>query len=99
MTKIEIEKALMSSPMLNDFISGSAASLSVKIGGVDAYVYKENCSNVSLYYKIPYSENKNYCEIYDFIKYAIPILVRMLEDHDANNLMADTCLKGKYTLE
>ena len=79
MNKDEVSMLIQESPKLNDFINDSNCYIDFCISGVPVYIFKEDVG-VGLYYRLPYNEHFNYEDVASFMKYAIPILSKKLEE-------------------
>lgn len=79
MTKNEISVLIKTSPKLNDFINAPKGYIDFKVSNVPVYIFKEDIG-VNYYYKFPYNEHFNYKDVVSFMKYAIPILSKILEE-------------------
>lgn len=86
MNKKDVEKIIKESPSFQEFIQGRSGFLSCEVCGVPIVICKES-NGVEYYYKLPYSSQYRYNDVECFMRYAIPILSKLVKDKDSENLV------------
>lgn len=92
MTKEEIKTMIENNEGFQGFLNGDKASMSFNIDGVVVFIFKEDVGT-SYYYKFPWYEGAKYNSASSFMRQAIPILSKMLEDRRLDNLLAPNNVK------
>ncbi|MBR5983640.1 MAG: hypothetical protein IK025_07985 [Bacteroidales bacterium] len=79
MNKQEIENIIKSSNEIKDFIEGRNSVFNCNVEGIPISIYKENIGT-SYYYRLPWNAKFDYNKVSKFMRYAIPIISKMLEN-------------------
>lgn len=86
MNESKIKELIVNNSMFQYFVSNQSASIEFVIKNVPVVIYKEE-SGTSFYYKVPYDKNYDYACIVEFMKIAIPVLNKMIDEERTNHLM------------
>lgn len=85
MDKQEVENLINNSKQIQDFLAGTVHTLTCSVAGTHICIFKEDVG-VSYYYKLPWNKNIDYTIVSDFMKFAIPIISKMIEEERNKNL-------------
>ncbi len=83
--ELEIKRQIESSEGFNDFIDGKYPQFEVIVCGVPVYIYRKgNCAGY--HYQQPCNAGYNYNDVSEYMKYAIPIISKMLAERESQRL-------------
>ncbi len=83
--ELEIKRKIESSEGFNDFIDGKYPQFEVIVCGVPVYIYRKgNCADY--HYQQPCNAGYNYNDVSEYMKYAIPIISKMLAERESQRL-------------
>lgn len=85
MNKTELQQLIESSVGFDDFIDGKQSQLKVIACGVPIYIYRED-NYSDYYYQLPYNAEYDYSAAIEFLKNAIPIISRILNEKNTQRL-------------
>lgn len=86
MKECEIKELIRASSMFTSFVNGQNSSIELSVYNVPIVIYKE-MSGVSFFYQVPYDKKYDYDSIAGFMKIAIPVLSKMIEEERTNRLL------------
>lgn len=83
--ELSIRCQIESNEGFNDFIDGKRSQFEVNVCGVPVYIYwNGDCGE--LYYQQPCIAGYNYNDVLEYMKYAIPIISKMLAERKSQKL-------------
>jgi len=87
MNKKDVENIIRSNKEIENFIEGRSGVFNCNVDGVPISIFKENIGT-SYYYncRLSWNEKFDYKKVSQFMKYAIPIISKMLEEERFNRL-------------
>ncbi len=85
MNKSELKQLIESSVGFDDFIDGKQSQLKVIVCGVPVYINRGD-NNSDYCYQLPYKAEYNYSVAFEFLKNAIPIISRILNEKNTQRL-------------
>ena len=85
MNRDDIKRLIESSETINDFISGGSSCLPIIVHRIPIFIYKEGIGG-SYYYRLPYCEQYDYYKVAEFMRFAIPIISKMIEERREEKL-------------
>ncbi len=88
----DLEYYIRSNPDFVDFVKGKTGHMDFLINKVPVCIYREDIG-VSFYYRLPYNASFDYGGVVDFMKQAIPVISRIVEDERIKNLYGPDCIK------
>lgn len=83
--ELDVRRQIESSEGFNDFIDGKYSQFEVIVCGVPVYIYR-NVDCGELYYQQPCNAGYNYNDVSEYMKYAIPIISKMLAERESQRL-------------
>ncbi len=87
MTYQEVEKLIKENSHFQDFLTNHHGAMMFEIENVSIVIFKENIGT-SFYYRLPYQQDADYTKVCDFMRFAIPILSKSLEQKRTQDLIA-----------
>lgn len=89
----KVEDMIKKNKSFHDFVKGEKGCMEFNPYGVQISIFKEE-TGCGYYYKLPYNESCSYENVVTFMKKAIPIISKMIEEERNRKLYSDGCISG-----